>query len=86
MSESTAGMKRVQTPAAAPRATHHPATRVATLAGADRLRRRLSAIFQRPMSGVSPWFRAARGPLPKIHGNSCQSPRTQRCWRDAATS
>jgi hypothetical protein len=41
-------------------------------------RRRLSIIFQRdrpgmPEAGLS------------IHGRSCQSPRIQRCWREAST-
>ena len=43
--------------------------------GASRDRRKLSAIFQRPMAG------RLRAPLPcpRIQGRSCQSPRVQRC-------
>ena len=50
------------------------------LPGAERVRRKLSSIFQRPIMG---------NPLPrnpKIQGNNCQSPRAHRCSRDAATS
>ena len=43
-----------------------------SIAGAERERRRLSIIFQRPMRGMS----APR--FPKIQGRSCQSPRAQR--------
>jgi hypothetical protein len=67
-----------------------PATSAARLAGADSERRRLSSIFHRPMSGIRPCPRlcvAAPASLrPKIQGSSCQSPRTQRCWRNDATS
>ena len=42
------------------------------------VRRRLSSIFQRPISGM----RGGRRREPKIQGSSCQSPRAQRCWRD----
>ena len=56
-------------------------------AGADRERRRLSISFQRPISGSGvfgvPSLALRR--KPKIQGNNCQSPRTQRCWRAAAT-
>ena len=54
----------------------HAAISVSTAAGADNVRRRLSSIFQRPITGIG-----AR----KIHGSSCQSPRAHRCWRAAAT-
>ena len=80
-------MKPVQTTAAC-RGSVHPAIKAATLAGADSERRRLSSIFQRPISGSARLPRApvAASPRPRIHDNSCQSPRTQRCWRAAATS
>ena len=57
-----------------------PATNRKKAQGADSDRRKLSSIFHRPSSGI---------PLPlgpQIQGNNCQSPRTQRCCRDAATS
>ena len=41
-------------------------------------RRRLSTIFQRDSAGT-PDFGL------KMKGSSCQSPRAQRCWRDAST-
>ena len=52
-----------------------------TPAGADNVRRRLSSIFHRPMSGSVPLPRSspAASPLPSIQGSSCQSPRDQRC-------
>ena len=63
-----------------------PATRVSKAAGADRVRRRLSSIFQRPTSGIQVG-RGRRADAPRsIQGRSCQSPRAQRCWRAAATS
>ena len=48
-------------------------------AGSTRERRRLSLIFQRPRRST-PKLRAFH-----ITGSSCQSPRVQRCRRDAAT-
>ena len=52
-----------------------------TVAGAIRLRRRLSKIFHREMSGRE--LRARPEPRVGTHGNNqsriCQSPRTQRC-------
>ena len=64
-----------------------PASSVANVAGARRLRRRLSSIFQRPIERdrAADVASGAR-PGPRIQGSSCQSPRTQRCWREAATS
>ena len=58
---------------------------MASVSGADSVRRRLSTIFQRAMPGHG---RAGARPLasrarPRIHGRSCQSPRAQRCWRAA---
>ena len=79
--------KAVQTSAALP-GNIHPASSAAILAGADNVRRRLSNIFHRAISGNlrRPRVAPAASPLPKIHGSSCQSPRAQRCWRAAATS
>ncbi len=61
------------------------AARVTNAAGADSVRRRLSTIFQRAITGrrvgIAPGARPAM-----IHGRSCQSPRAQRCWREAETS
>ena len=54
----------------------HATTRVRKAAGADSVRRRLSSIFQRPITGI---------PLRRIHGSSCQSPRAHRCSRATAT-
>ena len=54
--------------------------------GAESERRKLSISFQRPISGMCVRRVDEEGPFPKIHGNNCQSPRTQRCWRDVATS
>src|SRR6266571_9480433 len=56
--------KRVHVAGEVPRMAHAPVN-VRKALGADRERRRLSAIFQRPISGT----RARR-----IHGSSCQSP------------
>ena len=63
------------------------ATSMASVSGADRVRRRLSTIFQRAMPGIEPWPRCPRASRsrPMIQGRSCQSPRAQRCWRDAET-
>ena len=58
----------------------HPAKHDATIAGARRLRRMLSKIFQPSIA------RSSVFPRPKSHGSICQSPRTQRCIREAATS
>src|SRR6185437_4560612 len=66
----------------------HPATRATKAAGADNDLRRLSIIFQRSITGIAD----NAGPTftdrlrPKIQGNNCQSPRTHRCLRAAATS
>ena len=52
--------------------------------GADSERRRLSSIFHTPISGVGCGRGRVAAPAslrPKIQGSSCQSPRTQRCWR-----
>src|SRR3954470_15947243 len=56
---------------------------VATVNGADSVRRRLSIIFQRENPGIWLWrrFPVASLAVLRIHGNSCQSPRAQRCWR-----
>jgi hypothetical protein len=48
--------------------------------GATSERRRLSSIFQRLIA------RTRQRPAWKRIGNSCQSPRVQRCTREAATS
>lgn len=48
-------------------------------AGTTSARRRLSLIFQRPSASMPK--RGARS----IRGSSCQSPRAQRCTREAAT-
>jgi len=70
-----------------PGRTVQPRSRSATVAGAIRLRRRLSRIFQREMSGrrlrCGPVFDGTNG---KSHHRICQSPRTQRCWRLACAS
>ena len=57
--EDAPGRRAVQTRGPAP-GRHQPASRVANVAGAERLRRRLSSIFQRPMSGIASRPRAAR--------------------------
>ena len=62
-----------------------PATRVSQVAGAERVRRRLSIIFHRPMRGIRV-RRAPAAPPAMIQGSSCQSPRAHRCCRAAATS
>jgi hypothetical protein len=69
--------------------THvHTASSSATVAGGTRLRRRLSKIFQREMSGSR--LRSRRpervGTSGKSQRRICQSPRTQRCWRRACAS
>ena len=66
----------------------HPTSNAATAAGAERVRRRLSTIFHRPITGIRllEGLRAAASRRPKIQGRSCQSPRAQRCWRLADTS
>ena len=49
-------------------------------AGANRVRRRLSRIFHRPIAGMTNGFGfPGREPHPKRKGRSCQSPRAQRC-------
>ncbi len=54
----------------------------ASVAGAIRLRRRLSKSFQREMSGSRLRSSPPRiGTTGKSHHSSCQSPRTQRCSR-----
>ena len=53
-----------------------------SVTGATSERRRLSSILNRPISGTD----CRRFDSPMIHGNSCQSPRVQRCWRLDATS
>ena len=70
--------KRVHTRARRPAASTRRGAS-GTSAGADNVRRRLSSIFQRPIS------RDPRRVAAEIHGSSCQSPRAQRCWRAAAT-
>ena len=70
-----------------PGSTVQPATSSASSVGATRLRRRLSRIFQRPMSGSGLRLRPRRD---GTNGNSqnriCQSPRIQRCCRRACDS
>jgi len=63
------------------------ATSVASVSGADMVRRRLSIIFQRAMPGMELRLRrpVASRARPRIQGRSCQSPRAQRCWRAAET-
>src|ERR1700683_3518142 len=68
--------------------TSQPTTRVRNVKGAERLRRRLSNIFQRLIAGI---LIPTLEPFPeprklKIQGRSCQSPRTQRWWRAASAS
>ena len=67
-----------------PGSTVHPAISSASSVGATRLRRRLSRIFQRPMTGrvfrCSPWRDGTNG---NSHRRICQSPRIQRCCRRA---
>ena len=57
------------------------ATSVASVNGADIVRRRLSTIFQRAMPGMDLRLRRpmASRARPRIQGMSCQSPRAQRC-------
>ncbi len=73
-------MKQVQA-AAECKDRVHPASKAMTLAGADNVRRRLSSIFQRPISGsaLEPRLPRDASPRPKIQGSNCQSPRAQRC-------
>src|SRR3954451_2075586 len=61
----------------------HAAISVAAVNGADSVRRRLSIIFHRENPGIGLWrrFPVASRAVSRIHGNSCQSPRAQRCWR-----
>ena len=59
-----------------PPGTSQATSSVSTAARAESVRRRLSSIFQRPITGTR---------RPRIHGRSCQSPRPQRCWRAVAT-
>ena len=70
-----------------PGSTIHPAMSSASSAGATRLRRRLSRIFQRPIAVSGLRLRPRRD---GTNGNSqnriCQSPRTHRCWRRACDS
>ena len=57
---------------------------MASSVGVTRLRRRLSRIFQRPISGsglrLRPWRDGTNG---NSQNRICQSPRIQRCWRRA---
>ena len=66
----------------------HPANSATIAAGADRVRRRLSNIFQKPIAVRGLALPRVTRPFtrPSIQGSSCQSPRAQRCWRAAATS
>ncbi len=68
-----------------PGSTVQASARSAAVPGAARLRRRLSKIFQRAISGRR--LRSSRPPRVATHGKSqsriCQSPRTQR-WRRRA--
>ena len=60
---------------AVPSEVPQPANNAIMLDGAVRLRRRLSSIFQRPVTGTEVRFFP---PGPKIQGKSCQSPRAHR--------
>ena len=64
------------------------ATSARNAAGADIDRRKLSNIFHRPIARMLTGWRSpdAARPCPKIQGSSCQSPRTQRRCRAAASS
>ena len=70
--------------AAWPGRSVQPSTRRVSVAGGTRLRRRLSRIFHRAMSGrrfrVTPVRDGTKG---NSHHRICQSPRTHRCWRRA---
>ena len=63
-------MKQIHTDAAAD-GNASPASNDSMQVGADKVRRRLSSIFQRPIAGT---------PAPRLssHGSNCQSPRAQR--------
>ena len=65
-----------------------PISMARSAAGAESERRRLSSSFHRPIngSGVFGEPSLALSRKPKIQGSNCQSPRTQRCWRAAATA
>src|SRR4029450_8186182 len=65
-----ARMNSVHVAGEVPDMAHAPAS-VRNALGADRVRRRLSAIFQRPIRGIR---------APRIHGRSCQSPPGRRGW------
>ena len=54
-----------------------PSTSAASVVSGISVRRRLSTIFQPPSSDIRPG---------RSHGTSCQSPRAQRCSREATTS
>jgi hypothetical protein len=83
---STASAARVQ-PSGEPGSQVHAEASNATSPGATRLRRRLSKIFQRLMSGSRLRSRPCRvGTTGSSHDRICQSPRTQRCWRRAWAS
>ena len=72
-SASISTTTRVQTVATAG-GISQPAKSVVIASGANKDRRKLSIIFQRPTTGMPPLRRCA----PKIHGSNCQSPRAQR--------
>ena len=58
-----------------PALARNPAKSVAIASGANKDRRKLSIIFQRPTAGIPP---PSCRFAPKIHGSNCQSPRAQR--------
>src|SRR5580698_5273628 len=84
---SVARMNRVHIQGEIP-GTNQLTTSVRNMQGAERVRRKLSSIFQRLIAGIFIFLLSSLGksPCPKIHGISCQSPRAQRLWRRAEAS
>ena len=80
MSELNDIIYGVHPTASAPGSQSQPAISASSVNSGVSERRRLSIIFHRPSAGGD-----LAGP-PTIHGSNCQSPRTQRCWRAAATA
>ena len=68
-----------------PGSTVQPARNNTTSAGASRLRRRLSRIFHRAITGsvLGKGRPLASGTVRHSQRATCQSPRTHRCWRAA---
>ena len=79
-------MKAVHAAASGAESHNQPAVNASVVRMGVSERRRLSVIFQRPSGGKPPAPVRPAGAPPTIHGNNCQSPLTQRCWRAAAAA